>query len=490
MLRQLLIGLLFLPAAAFGTVTVTDRGTGGSNTSTSSITVTGANGVTGNLAAGSLGVLCFAGDNGNGTSNNLPATITDSVGNTWIRRVANGSGGGTANGTLEINIYTAQLTTAFNTSDTLTITFTANVTAKVWTLTEVVPTAGNRAIVVETKLGTTGLGTTTVPSASAPNVAIGAVVIGMAGSESADLFTGDSDSTGGTWSTKQSTGQGSSTSGMSVISQWKITTTSADQGYDVTVSSASDNRALTINILDTDAKCRAASGDAGGGTTTTITLYNALSAGSTGVVCLAVDNAGLNGSDANIPTSLTDTDGNTWTLRNTIINDPGAASGGVEVGIYTSLLATALSIGDTITITYPVSVTAKAWIIWEFSGYTYSATASTNIGTSTGPTLTTGTVTNANVVIGAMGAEGPDTITAYDTDTSNGSWSSQANAATGTSVTGDMAVASQYKIVTATASQTWNLTMTSTDWATAGVILNPAVAGGPPAYLHFLDFFP
>ena len=479
--RQLLIVLLLLPSAAFGALTVTDRGTGGSGSVQASITVTPAS----NLAAGSMGVLCYSGDNANGGSGaNVPTTIVDSVGNTWVRRQS--GSGGTANSLADSAIYTAQLTTAFTTSDNLVITFVSNVTAKNWTLSEIAPAAGKIALYSRGAAGSSSA--TGTPTINA-GVCINQAIIGMAAAESADTFTGDADTTNGNWSTKQSTGVGSGASGNSILSQAKVVTATADQTFNPTLTSA-DVRLAWIGVEETDSRARAANQDATAGASVTITFTEPIAAGSTAVLCLAADNAGSNGSAANIPTSLTDSKSNSWTLRSTVINDPGAASAGVEIGVYTSLLGTAIARDDTVTVTWQaVNVTAKAWGVWEFSGYLYSSAASTNTGTGTGVSQNNGSVPNANAVIAAVGIEGPDTVTAYDTDTTNGSWSSALEHSSGSSATGDMTMVSQYKIVNATGTQTMNLTMTSADWAGAGVILAPPSSNNT-AYLHFLDFFP
>jgi hypothetical protein len=313
-------------------------------------------------------------------------------------------------------------------------------------------------------------------------------MVSMAGAESADTFTGDSDTTSGNWSTKQSIGEGTGTSGMSIISQWKVLTATSAQSWTATFTAA-DARASYILVIETDALARGAGSNSATESATTITFTEAMASGSTGVICFAADNAGANGSAANIPTSLTDSKSNTWTLQQTQVYDNGAASAGAEVGIYTSLLGTAIARGDTVAVTYQaVNVVAKAWGIWEFAGYTYGTTTATNTGTSTSLSLSNGTITNANVVISAAAIEGGLPATTFDTDTTNGSWSTNLADASGSGATGDMGMVSQYKIVNATGAQTWNLTITFLDWATAGITLAPPATTG--TYLHFFDFFP
>jgi hypothetical protein len=480
--RQLLICFCLLPTAAFGALTVTDRGTGGSNASSSTETVTPAS----NMAAGSMGVLCYGGDNANGTSTNIPATITDSVGNVWTRRpdaVASG-----ANLATESAIYTAQLTTAFTTSNNLVINFTVATVAKAWTLMEVAPAAGSVVMVVNDKTATFLAQTTrtlTLP------VQTNAVMIGTNSIESADTFVGDADTLNGNWSTKQSIGQGTGAAGAAIISQWKVVNAAGVQTYDPTFTSA-DGAAAVLAAIETNSSARAASALNTAESTSTIPIKNAIAQGSMAVLAIAADNQGSLGSTAVLPTSITDSKSNTWTQRKTIINDPGAAGAGVEVGLYTCVLGTALDLTDSLSVPYQaaVSVTSKAWAIWEFPTYTTFDVGSGNTNTGLGTAVTTGatSITNAHLIIAMMGAEGPDTVTAFDTDTTNGSWSKPAWASTGSNATTDMSMATQYKIVNATGNQTWDATITSTDWATATISISAVSATATS--LHFFDFFP
>lgn len=193
-----------------------------------------------------------------------------------------------------------------------------------------------------------------------------------------------------------------------------------------------------------------------------------MTAGALGVLCVALDNAGASGSTAAAPTSFTDAKGNTWTRRQDAIFDPGAASAGVELAIYTATLSAALLTSDTSTINWAsaVSVGAKAWTLREITAgankFASYVTGNANTGSTTGtPTVTTGSITSGDCVIGAGGAESADTW-AGDADTTNGSWSTHQHNAAGTGNSG-MSVTSQAKVVNATATQTYNPTLTSAD---------------------------
>lgn len=210
----------------------------------------------------------------------------------------------------------------------------------------------------------------------------------------------------------------------------------------------------------------------GSGTTSATTYVMSpttnFTAGSFGVLVIAADNAGAGGATTVFPTSITDSKGNVWTLRQQGVNDPGAASAGVDLAIYTAPIMTALLTTDNVTVTWAgaVSVASKAHVFHEVTaatGFTPSyVTGAVSAAFSTGtPTVTTGTIANGDMVIGGGGAESADTW-AGDADATSGSWSTHQHAAGGTGTTG-MSVTSQRKVVTAAATQTYNPTLTAAD---------------------------
>jgi hypothetical protein len=105
------------------------------------------------------------------------------------------------------------------------------------------------------------------------------------------------------------------------------------------------------------------------------------------------------------------------------------------------------------------------------SGSSLSFVTETGVdnGTAANPTHTTGSITSGDIVIAALGIEASAAITA-DTDTSNGTWSS-AQAATGGATTSAQQIHTQYKVVTGTATQTYNVTIGANDWALSCVVL-------------------
>jgi hypothetical protein len=66
------------------------------------------------------------------------------------------------------------------------------------------------------------------------------------------------------------------------------------------------------------------------------------------VLCLAYDNSGASGADPY--NSISDSLGNTWTSRQAALYDPGAASAGVALRIFTTnQSAGTLTTGSTVT---------------------------------------------------------------------------------------------------------------------------------------------
>lgn len=190
-------------------------------------------------------------------------------------------------------------------------------------------------------------------------------------------------------------------------------------------------------------------------------------AGAMIVLCLAYDNAGSGGADPY--SSISDGLGNTWTPQVAGLYDPGAASAGVTERIFTTTQNAGTILTSTvITVSFGSSTpTAKSWVIHEVSsnatgGSVTIGSSATLPGAATGtPTITTSSLTSGDMVIGMGAAESGDTW-AGDADTTNGSWSTHQHNAAGTGATG-MSITSQRKIVTATATQTYNPTLTSAD---------------------------
>lgn len=450
-------------------ITASDRGTGTEGTSVNSFTPGGR---TADMTAGSLGILCLAMDNASGsTATNLNATsYTDSAGNIWYVRATSTSG--TANTLQEITILSAYLTSNFTTSATLTITLTANCTAKTWTWYEASSNLPGGTVYCNGPSATSSQATSvgSINQTSSFSASIGNLVIGIGASESPDQWTGspigDSDTTNGTWSTAQHTGVGTGAAGMSIITQYKITTTSyLAQTYDVTVSPNADLRVMIIQFSECDVKVKAFSGSASSSASLTVTLGYPMASGSIGVLCLAADNSGASGTTTNLPSTATDTNSNTWTRQQTGIRNRGVANQGVEFAIYTCVLPSGLAFGNTITITFiSVNVPVKTALVYEIaptgSGVMSYVTGGVGTGTTaTSNSVTTSSITSGDYVVAMVAMEGTtgneDGVT-QDSDTTNGAWRAQASG-TGGSAAGSITVAAQLKLVTATATQSYDV---------------------------------
>jgi len=203
------------------------------------------------------------------------------------------------------------------------------------------------------------------------------------------------------------------------------------------------------------------------------------------VVVAASANAGLNGAASQ--TGVVDSDGvNVYTQRAIINYDPGAASAGATLGIYTCNVTAALSL-DTITVNHSGNTPEKAVQVYKVAPgasevVSFIAADTTGItGNATAHAAALVSVTIGDIIFGGAAIETDDAVTG-DTDTDSGSWSAVvtrladngADAAT-------MSSASQYKTVTATANQTWTCTTASgRDSARTYIIVRSAV---PPTYV-------
>ena len=182
------------------------------------------------------------------------------------------------------------------------------------------------------------------------------------------------------------------------------------------------------------------------------------------VLVVAADNGG--GGGAHNLTGVSDSHGNTWTLRQSPLFDPGAAAAGVQGVIATTNQdAGTLTTGSTITVTFGnTSSPARAWTLTEVtkgaSAVVQYVTGGVNTGAATAsPTVTTASLTSGDAVIGGLfNEQGTGQTVTGDSDTSNGNWSTQQTNEIGTTAAG-MSVASQGKVVTGNGTQTYNPTL-------------------------------
>jgi len=208
-----------------------------------------------------------------------------------------------------------------------------------------------------------------------------------------------------------------------------------------------------------------------------------------GVLVISADNVAASGACCGISsTTVTDSAGNTWTKQLNKVYDPGAASAGVEMAIFTAPMPNGLSTSQNVTITFAASATAKTYAFWEVAAGTgnaanfVSAAAScdncTTGQTGTTQTFTTVSLTLGDAVIAVMTCEGNPTFTA-DSDTTNGSWSSAQTNTAGSAGTGN-GIITQAKVVNNAGTQTYDTsTSSSVDWTMGYARLNE-VAGPTP----------
>lgn len=201
------------------------------------------------------------------------------------------------------------------------------------------------------------------------------------------------------------------------------------------------------------------------------------------VVIVAAANAGTAGAAS--LTTVVDSDGvNTYTQRALINYNPGAASAGATLGIYTCVVTSTLS-ADTITANFSVNTPEKSIQVYKIAPgasevCTFIAADTVGVtGNLSAYTANTVSVASGDIIFGAAAIETDDTITG-DTDTDSGSWSSIiSRLADNGADASTMVCSSQYKTTTATANQTWHATSTTArDAAISYLVVRSAV---PPA---------
>lgn len=209
------------------------------------------------------------------------------------------------------------------------------------------------------------------------------------------------------------------------------------------------------------------------GTTTAITVpVSGVAAGNRVFVLL-----GMNPSTGTV--TCNDSGGNSYAVDRDVAN--GSGTSGVRTVILSAQVATALVSGNTITCTHP-SVTARALSANEFSGLATTA-AVDKIASATGNNAApssgaTSTTTQASeLLIGAIGVEGPttETFTAAANYTAIG----RAGTSGGTSAN-NITMNPEYRIVSAAGAYSASGTLSaSRKWATAIVTYKAESTGTP-----------
>lgn len=210
----------------------TDRGTAVLATADASFAFSPAS----NCTPGALIVVCLALDNAGTLGAGAFVSIEDSLGNAWsVDGNAIFDPGAASEGVQSVIAWTLQDVGQITTSTTITATFSASAKACA-TVSEVQGTVPEPA-----DNGGPGSGANTdVPSVTTASLASGQFLVACCGSESANDFTGDGDTTNGSWSSQQAAGTGSGLTGMSLTSQYKILSGTGAQTYNPTKEFAAD----------------------------------------------------------------------------------------------------------------------------------------------------------------------------------------------------------------------------------------------------------
>jgi hypothetical protein len=228
---------------------------------------------------------------------------------------------------------------------------------------------------------------------------------------------------------------------------------------------------------------------ASGASPQAVTTATALNVGDILVVLIAYDNSGGSGADPMTGTiavaPATGAVGASVSAQ-TGLNDPGTASSGLAVRCVAFPVTTTIPSGTSVNVSWTGTLVVRSVAFMKVTSAlltsyrTNSGATGTNGVAVTTVALVTPSVNNAEGVLCWAGHENGAAITG-DADTTNGSWSAVYGAFTGSAAAG-MAAYFQSKVVTATATQTWNPTGTSSDWIVGCLIFTESPLPVPPIY--------
>jgi hypothetical protein len=255
---------------------------------------------------------------------------------------------------------------------------------------------------------------------------------------------------------------------------------------------------LVLSVVQADAAItvanRGSQNSATASTSIAVSPTATIVVGHMGVVLYAVDNVGTSGSTKVCPSTFNDTVGNTWTQRIDAIYNPAGAGSGVEIAAYTATITTQILTTDNVTITFLVSTSGRTVRLLDVAGttgpyYVTSAPISdllTSGQTGTAVSMTTGSIPTGDVVICWTGSESSTGTTTGDSDTTNGSWAANLSV---TAVSAPMRNDVQWKIVTGTGTQSYDITLgASADWESGWLRLSETNPN-PPAQSSTNGFF-
>lgn len=149
--------------------------------------------------------------------------------------------------------------------------------------------------------------------------------------------------------------------------------------------------------------------------------------------------------------SITDTDGNSWIKRLDVYDATG------DIGIIIATCSSqSLTTADTITIDWGSTMSVMIYHLYEVASdiSTISFVDTNSASSNSNGTITTSSMVSGEVVFGLIGRKSIIEATP-DSDTLNGSWSSQVAVQASD---GNLAFSSQYKVVTGNGAQTYNIT--------------------------------
>lgn len=181
-------------------------------------------------------IVCVADNNGTSGASSTSATLTSSNGWTYTSRQTALNDPGAAAAGLTLYAWTARVTSTV--SETVTVNFSPNTTAKVVAGGGLDSTAGY--VDLSTTSSATGSGT--APTITTGSLASGDVVIGIVGAESRAAVTADSDTTNGSWGTQNTAVADTLTEATSqrFARQVKTVTGSGTQTYNPTLGASAD----------------------------------------------------------------------------------------------------------------------------------------------------------------------------------------------------------------------------------------------------------
>lgn len=191
------------------------------------------------VAVGNVVIVFVGADNAGTSGASSISGVHDSKGNTYtLVKAQNRTAGSAANDGCTAAIYMAKITVALTTSDTVTVDFSPNTTAKCMYCMKV--TGVNRT--AYSTDSASGSGATFTGNAS-PSMTSGDVIFALAVNESTTTPTLDSDTTNGSWNAfpnQSSSGGGADASNVAFQGSWKVVTGAGAQTYNAATGASTD----------------------------------------------------------------------------------------------------------------------------------------------------------------------------------------------------------------------------------------------------------